>query len=202
MLALTIATALAIAPASLDPAKPVLLAVPVPVARTAPRGTEVVRLVISPEGTVVSCDARIVGRGPVVDEQNCRKASTLVATPARDADGATVYGEVAINLDWSLMRDPAKAPAVIAPSVVTDFRLPVKRLPSSVTADPVVKLAVLTRLDGSLEQCAVLQGSGNAPLDKAACGALKAAGLEPLRDAAKTAVRGVRMVTVGFVLTP
>jgi hypothetical protein len=199
---LMIAAALAITPASIDPSQRVALNVPLQIAKSAPSGVEIIRVVISPKATVASCEARVIGRGSVIDEQNCRHVRKLKVSPARDNNGEATYGVVELRLTWMVRRDGAPPREVVTAPISPDFMLPVNHLPSGVQSDRPILLLLLVGSDGSVEACSVEHGSGSASLDEAARRALASSKLTPLRDAAGIAVRGVQEASVGFALKP
>jgi len=201
MLAAVIVPMLAVGTASLEVEHGFALATPLSIARTAPNGIETFRLVVSPEGDVVSCVATVAGRGLVSDEPNCRKLRKLKARPATDAKGTAVYSVVHFYVTWTIFgRTAPKRMLPVAPAA--DFALPLKRLPAGVSDNSRSLATVLTSAEGLVESCAITKTSGSEPLDTAVCRAVAAEGVTPIEDAAGKGVRGVQTLSVSFTVAP
>lgn len=194
--------ALAATLAALPPSVHAPLDVPADITKTAPSGVEVFQLVVSPEGTVVSCQAHILGRDPVRDVQNCRLLLRLRATPASDQEGHKIHGVVKIYATWMVYRAGQPAPLPASPSTEADLYLPVSQLPAGVREDVTNYLVLVVGADGKVETCEVGRSSGHSALDNASCRAIIANGTEPLKDKSGMAVRSVQGFEIGFKVQP
>lgn len=186
--------------AAVQPSHIARLDVPAEFIMASPSGVEIFQLVVSPEGRVVACNVRILGRGPVQDDRNCSKLLKLTATPASDQDGRATYSTVELKTSWNMVgrRQLAAPPKVDEP----DVYLPVRGLPPGLSIAPTSYLLLVTGIEGKVETCTVSRSSGHAGLDEAACRAVTASGAEPLKDGSGRAVRSVQNITVGFKLAP
>ena len=200
---LIMAAAVTVQQAAIQPLKGLSLSVSPEIASHFPGGVEVIRAVVSPDGAISTCDASVVGRGPVTDKENCRKLMRFTATPALDQDGHRAYGTAEFRIVWNVFRsgDRSRPPAVLRPAE-PELYLPLSRLPDGVTSEATSTLILVAGNDGKVETCQIQQSSGAAALDNAACRALALAGVTPLKDETGVSVRAIHTVRVGFSVKP
>jgi TonB family protein len=175
--------------------------VPIEIARTAPTGVESFQLVVSPEGAIVACHVRVIGRGAVDDGPNCKRLLKLKAVPASDQEGHPIHGMVEIKVVWQMYRT-GQAPALPVPAADSALYLQIRQFPSGVAEGAHASLLLVVGADGKVEACQISRSSGHNGLDDAACQAVMARGVEPLKDKAGGAIRGVQNSWVGFEVRP
>jgi len=193
--------ALSIVQATIPAASITPLDVPSEIARTAPSGVESFQLVVSPEGAIVACHVRVIGRGAVEDGPNCKRLLKLKAIPASDQDGQPIHGMVEIKVVWQMYRT-GQVPSVPVPVADTALYLQTRQFPSGVAEGAHASLQLVVGADGKVEACQISRSSGHKGLDDAACQSVMASGVEPLKDKAGVAIRAVQNSYVGFEVQP
>ncbi len=193
MLAILVATIMApiVLPQLTSPVPPPA-GLPPQVLQNGAQVDELLRLTISPEGTVEGCKPVGVSGYRALDSHICSLISQIKFAPGKDADGRPIYSVVTAQFRWTEGEAQDVDPGA-------DIDLTLAKLPAGAPFLPITRLAVMVDQKGRVETCNVVRSSGFASLDEVACKAgVDAFKLKAAQDGTGTLQRSIQSVNVGF----
>lgn len=173
---------------------------PAEASRKNERGRTRFRLVVTPDGAPYRCDVLTSSGHADLDQQTCAlMMHRSEFHPAKGADGQAVYGTFTSSGIWQLPGMPS-----VAPEPISDLDLTVLALPKSVRTPAKIRVGLLIRPDGTIQDCKPKQDDKKtAILGSAACRQAKALSrVAPILDTQNNPVYSVQDMEISFSVAP
>lgn len=153
-------------------------------------------LLVSPEGKVAGCNVTVSSGSGELDRTTCNLATRRVQfSPARDANGRTVFGVYRSQALWAIPDNR------IAAKVGPDLEISLNQLPAGTSEPPVVKLAYAVDAQGKASGCTIHPTSLKQPdvlVDLGCRELLSKMGGTPVLDPAGRPVAAIKTAAVRF----